>query len=109
MIFKTWYNYDFSETFVFEKVDPVSEAVPGQALTIRELLLNHVRGINLDAISKQPMYDDEPDIDSPDFTRDPMLDLSDVTDRLQIPVPTPSPVPVPEKDVSGPTISETEK
>lgn len=84
MKFRTPYNFDFSVASNFEEVDPVSVCIPGEAITIKQLLLNYVRGINCDPIAKNPLYaDGEPDFDDTDFTRDPMYDLSDVTDRLQ--------------------------
>lgn len=85
MKFRTHYNFDFSEASNFESLDSTSFAVPGQSLTVKELLINHVRGISIDPISKTPIYgdDDDPDFDDIDFSRDPMRDLSDITDRLQ--------------------------
>ena len=55
-----------------------SQTIPGMALTVKELISNHVRGIGLGAIVKKAIYDEEVDP-----TRSPDFDFADATEYLR--------------------------
>nr|UXQ87914.1 MAG: hypothetical protein [Microvirus sp.] len=70
-------------TYDFAKIPKItipgeSQTIPGDSYTIRELLKKHTQGI-MPPIGRQTYYDDA-DIDSPDPTKAPDFDLTDVTD-----------------------------
>lgn len=73
--FRTKYNYTGSQG---EVNDQPSETIHGQALTVRELLLNYTRGV-LPPISKTPQYSGTDDFDDFDPTQSPDFDLADAT------------------------------
>ena len=52
---KTAYNYEPTKGQTFKMP---SQTVPDQTLTVRELLVRHSRGLNLDGYS-EPIYDEE--------------------------------------------------
>ena len=55
-----------------------SQTIPGMALSVKELISNHVRGIGLGAIVKKAVYDEEVDP-----TRSPDFDYADATSYLR--------------------------
>nr|QJB20581.1 MAG: hypothetical protein [Microvirus sp.] len=55
-----------------------SQTIPGMALSVKELISNHVRGIGLGAIVKKAIYDEEVDP-----TRSPDFDFADATEYLR--------------------------
>ena len=55
-----------------------SQTIPGMALSVKELISNHVRGIGLGAIVKKAVYDEEVDP-----TRSPDFDFADATTYLR--------------------------
>ena len=55
-----------------------SQTIPGMALSVKELISNHVRGIGLGAIVKKAVYDEEVDP-----TRSPDFDFADATSYLR--------------------------
>ena len=75
--FITQYNFD-PDSCEHEKFAIPSQTIPDQAYTIRELLEKYSTGI-MPPVGKIPHYEEDPDIDDPDFTRDPAFDLSDAT------------------------------
>ena len=55
-----------------------SQTIPGMALSVKDLISNHVRGIGLGAIVKKAIYDEEVDP-----TRSPDFDYADATTYLR--------------------------
>lgn len=78
MKFRSNVNYQEREQEK-EKVIGESETIPGESLTIRELLQKHVNGI-APPIGRQVYYEEEPDIDNPDITRSGDFDLTTISD-----------------------------
>lgn len=75
-----------SATFKFnkdclEKTDPVSETIPGESYSIRELLERAIIG-NVPNIEKKGSYAEDPDFDDDDETRRPDFDLADATSSI---------------------------
>lgn len=63
-----------------EKTVGASKTIPGETYTIRELLNKHTRGILPPGIDREPIYDNEPNFDSPDFQK---INRSDINDKKQ--------------------------
>jgi len=55
-----------------------SKTISGESYTIRQLLERNAQG-SMPPVQRQPLYDENPDIDHPDETRTPDFDLADVT------------------------------
>jgi len=70
------YTFDPSE-HRGENLEPGSLTIQGDAYSIKELLEKYANGV-MPAIGKTGDFEEEPDIDSPDPTRAPDFDLSDL-------------------------------
>jgi len=77
--FRTHYNFQLSES---DQEKPIGESmtVPGQAYTMREILLKYTSG-NVGDLQKNGYGDENPDFDDLDITRNPDFDLSDYTEE----------------------------
>mgnify|MGYP000667838063 CR=1 FL=1 len=69
------YNPSISEQ---ETNNEPSQTIPDLSYTIRELLEKFAHGV-MPPVGRDVVYDEDPDIDNPDPTRDPAFDLSDAT------------------------------
>lgn len=93
--FRTWGNYNkrVLSTERFEKVDPKSETVPDQSLTVAELVYRYTNGKPLGG--KVGVYDDDFEIDVPanwsgmdlsekmEWMSEKRKEYQDITDRIQ--------------------------
>ncbi|WNK13172.1 MAG: hypothetical protein [Microvirus sp.] len=62
----------------------VSETVPDDTLTIKQIMLKHVRGMQIeDSMYRTPMYDDDANFDSPDLEALGRLDLTERHEMAQ--------------------------
>lgn len=74
-IFRTWYNFSDTDPG-YERSTGVSQTVPGQTMSIREILERFTSGQSLN-IAKEGNYESEPDLDNINFLLAPDLDLTD--------------------------------
>lgn len=79
--FRTHYNYRKRKADIEHPVG-TSETLPDQNYTIREILQKFSSGIS-PSIAKVPIYDDNPEFDNYDPTRDLDFDLTDAV-RLEL-------------------------
>lgn len=104
-MFITPYTFDKSSKSNFEAISVLPhETVPDMSFTIPQLMQRFAAG-NDPQISKKPIYDENPDFDSFDVTRDPAFDLADYTAikhsirsrKVSVPPVENPPVPVTEE------------
>ena len=79
--FRSPYDREIADDW-YEKGGGEKMTIPGEALTVRELLLKHTQGV-LDPIQKTPYYSGTEDFDDVDPTTDPAFDLTDATEIKQ--------------------------
>lgn len=78
---KTFTNhYNYKPGRGNEVPQGVSLTVPDQSYSIRDILEKYTRGI-APLVAKEPIYDDDPDINNPDPLENP-LDITDVQEAL---------------------------
>lgn len=80
--FRHQYNYEPGK-HSFEYVSGESETIPGQALTVREMLDNYVKGVPLDGLYHHGSFEDDPDYEDFDPTSDPAFDIVDAHQQLE--------------------------
>ncbi|WP_155267305.1 hypothetical protein [Elizabethkingia anophelis] len=119
-IFKTPYSSMDDENPVAEIVRGVSETVPDQSLTVREILDKFANG-TLDEIGNDRYYNDDvegydmPDLRGLDITelqqmkRDAQMDIDEIQAMIDLydDVQTPTPTPTKKKVKSDPSPTDT--
>ena len=75
---KSWANFQEFKTAGENYLDTVSETVPNQSMTIKEIMLKSING-QPPLVAKNVFYDGEDDFDAVNPTLAPDFDLSDYT------------------------------
>lgn len=78
---KQWEYVATDDTSEFN--DGKSLTIPNEAYSIKEVLEKFTSGINL-PIQRNGQFDENPDFDTADITRDPAADIYDITTALQV-------------------------
>lgn len=99
-MFKIYSLYGLHPDNDVEYVDPVSETIPDQSLSVREILTRYKRG-DISLPSVETGDDDDIDLDD-DFD-----DLVDASDALDVDFPVDSPSEFPAESPSGPPSEES--
>lgn len=85
---KNVYRKSYGFVLGFEDVehpDPNSEAIPGQSLTIEEILKRHLRGQLITGVSsKPPQFNGQEDFSDIDITKNPDFDLTDLENEVSL-------------------------
>lgn len=84
MIFKT--NYNMEEASIYDKRFEInelpSETIPGQAMSIQELLRRHAAGLPLDG-QRVPFYEGDEETEDSELQGHPDLNTMDLVDRQE--------------------------
>lgn len=78
------FSFEYDVTKHTEKNTMPTETIPDETLTIRQILQKHQHGINVaDQLSRQPLYEENPNFDSPDMQQMAYSDLTEQEDVLR--------------------------